>query len=108
MSIWQDVEHDAGLAAEAIDELERLASHLDGLTRARHQLADDATADWHGLGRERFDHEVGQLLLGSLELTLELRRAAARIAEETEQAAAEQRRRARARALLADKESTPA
>ena len=107
MSIWQDVAHDPGLAAEAIDELERTAAHLDGLTRARRRVAEQATTDWHGVGRQEFDQHLTLLLHASSQLVADLRQAADRIADETEQATSEQRRRERARTLMAGLETVP-
>jgi hypothetical protein len=107
MSIWRDITHDAALARDAIDELERLASHIEGLTDARQRLAEQAMAEWRGGRRMQFDHEFALLQRDSASVIVELRRTATRIAAETEQACAEQRRRERARALLADLDAVP-
>lgn len=100
MSIWSDVTHDPARAQEAIDELERVAAHLEGLTESRASLAREALVDWHGAWREEVEQTLTDLLGRSEELVQQLRRTAARIAEETELAAAEQQRRERLRELL--------
>jgi hypothetical protein len=101
MSIWSDVVHDPARAQEAIDELERSAAHLEGLTEARANLARQALIDWHGARRETVEHAVTDLLDRSDELVWQLRRTAASIAEETELAIDEQRRRERLRETIA-------
>ena len=97
MSIWSDVTHDPARAQEAISELERVAAHLEGLTESRANLAREALVEWHGARREAVKQALLELLDRSEELVRELRLAATRITEETELAAAEQRRRERLR-----------
>lgn len=107
MGIWDDVTHDPVAAQEATDELERVAAHLEALTEARRALAREATVDWQGAGRVSFDADLGALLVDSHELVARLRATAVRIDEETELAAAEQRRRERLRELWATEQRIP-
>ena len=99
MSIWADVTHDPAAAQEAIEALHQVASHLEGLTASRHDLARQAFVDWHGARRDEVQGVLDLLLAHSEDLVARLRRTADRIAEETELATAEQRRRERLRAL---------
>lgn len=100
MDIWSDVAHSPAMAQEAIAELERVASHLDGLTQARATLGRQATVGWHGALREDYEQTLAELLDRSEDVIDRLRRTADRIAEETELAALEQRRRERLRQPL--------
>ena len=100
MSIWNDVTHNPSRARDAIDELERAAAHLEGLTDSRASLAREALIGWHGARREAVEQALTELLDRSAELVQQLRRTAARIAEETELALAEQRRRERLRETI--------
>jgi hypothetical protein len=52
MTIWSDITHDPARAQDAIDQLERAAAHLEGLTESRATLARQALIDWHGARRE--------------------------------------------------------
>lgn len=97
MSIWTDVTHNPVAAQEAIDELHRLATHLEALTEARTSLADQATRHWEGARRSEFDDALDRLVEHSGELIVRLRRAAVRIAEEGDAATMEQQRRERLR-----------
>ena len=108
MSIWSDVTHNPARAQDAIDELERAAAHLEGLTESRANLARGALADWHGARRETVEQALIELLDHSGELVQQLRRTAARIAEETELAATEQRRRERLRETFGSPAVSPA
>lgn len=107
MGIWDDITHDHLAAQEATDELERVAAHLEALTDARRVLARDATVDWQGAGRASFDADLRALLVDSHELVARLRATAARIDEETELAAAEQRRREHLREQWASEQRIP-
>lgn len=101
VGIWADITHDPLAAQDAADELDRVAAHLQGLTDARRWLAREATIDWQGAGRVAFDADLDALLARSDDLVRRLRATAVRIAEETELAAAEQRRREHLRELWA-------
>ena len=100
MSIWSDVTHSPARAHEAIDALSRVAAHLEGLSDSRAKLARDALADWHGARRKAVEDRLIELLDHSEDLIQQLRRTADRIAEETELAVVEQRRRERLRETL--------
>jgi hypothetical protein len=100
MSIWSDVTHSPHRAQEAIDELERVAAHLEGLTESRAELAREALIDWHGARRDEVEQRLTELVERSGELVVQLRRAAVRIAEETDLADATQQRRERLRETI--------
>ena len=98
-SIWQDVRWNWGTAGEAVSALERAARLLNGTADERAYKARDATAEWRGAHRERFDEELGRLVRQAHDLAQEYRSAASRIRRASDAARSEQRRRERARAI---------
>jgi len=90
---WNDVRWNWVAAEEAAAELERVASLLEHQTAYRQRVAAEATAEWRGFHRRRFDGELAELVRDAHAIAYEYRRMAAAIRRASAAARAEQARR---------------
>lgn len=95
---WDEVEFDHGAILRAADECDRLASVLDDSADGRARAAAVAGEEWRGPHRDRFDATARRLLGRNADLAMALRRLAARLRDQSEDARAEQAHREAARA----------
>ena len=90
---WTDVAFDHGKARTAIEQLQRCALLLDHQTDRRVALARAAQQEWRGQARDTFDDELTRMTRSAAWIADALRRLAVRIAEASDTARLEQRRR---------------
>jgi len=82
-----------GAANDAMSALRRAADLLDRTADERQYKAREATAEWRGAHRDRFDDELRRILQRARDLAAEYRNTANRIAQASQHARDEQNRR---------------
>lgn len=94
---WENVHWNYAAADRAANQLDRTADELGTTSSARQQVATEATAEWRGVFRTRFELQLGGTLREAWNLAGAFREAAARIRQATQWAREEQARRERDR-----------
>ena len=95
---WQDVRWNWGAADQAASELRRVADSIERASGDRTRAAAQATEQWRGQHRLRFDSYLQDALARARAITEEYRDAAGRIDAASHRARDEQSRRERDRA----------
>jgi hypothetical protein len=94
---WQDVRWDQAASARAASELRRIADEIDRSCFERGAAAEQATREWRGAHRRKFDDHLREAMRQARALAEEYRIAAARIDQAAQRAREEQTRRVRER-----------
>lgn len=94
---WQDVRWNHDASEQAASELRRVADEIDRACFERSRAAEQATREWRGVYRRKFDDELRDILRRGRALAEDYRAAAARIDAAAQRAREEQARRVQGR-----------